>query len=379
MRKLTIRAAFIAVVAWLAYWAGQKHGAAQPQGNVSQNLGNKPSLLDKAIGPQKPPMLTRDQAWERWRTGVVNHVVFVDFLNEMSRQTNFADIPFLIKNLSTLPVSNDRDFAIESLFTSLAVRDPEAGLSVVNVITDPAKRNELTNRLLAMVAIREPKLALAELAKLPRTPATFDSYSMVFQTWSGASPDAATAAASAALALPAGSERSQALRGVAVGWAIQQPREALDWASALPDNAATLKEALDAASRADPIIAAQYLDKLSDASARSQIIGSISLNWSYRNPSAALDWLDQTATGNTYDQSVTKVFAGLSQRDPATAAVLLDKVTEPDVRTKMIDDLGTAWGRSNPQAALAWLQTLPDSDRSIRDGLVQKLTHSGSK
>ncbi len=226
---------------------------------------------------------------------------------------------------------------------------------------------------------KDPKGGLEKLAKLPTGAKTQEMYRDAFATWARNSADAPDAAA-AALALPAGLERTAALKGLTEGWAESDAKASLDWAtSLLASEPNLLEQAMIAVGSQNndswqPALAAQYLDKLPDASARNQAIKIIGTYWGNgfytggegTGPADALAWLDQVATGETYDSTVTAIFSGLGQVNPIAAANLIDKVTEPDVRSAVLTRLLTYWS-ANPEAALSWAQNLPDTDQAERD------------
>jgi hypothetical protein len=222
----------------------------------------------------------------------------------------------------------------------------------------------------------DPAQGLAALAKLASGEQTQATYLGAFQAWAGASLDGGAAAAASAAALPPSSEQIAALQGAASGWAHNDPQAALDWASTLPSaDAAVQQAAVTVAGESYPDLATPYLDKLTNASARNQAIQAISQAWAVgkgSDPAGALAWLDQVATGDTYDKSVSNIISRLVQKQPAAAASLTEKVTEPGLNLKLVTTVAVTWGRKDPQATLAWLQTLPES--TPRDTAIQKLT-----
>ena len=237
----------------------------------------------------------------------------------------------------------------------------------------------------------DSKGGLEKLAKLPTGAKTQAMYRDAFATWAK-NPRDAPDAATAALALPVGLERTAALKGLTEGWAESDAKASLDWASSLlatePD---LLEQAMIAVGSQNndswqPALAAQYLDKLPDASARNQAIKAIGTNWGNGfhtggedpGPADALAWLDQVATGETYDSTITAIFSGLDQVNPIAAANLIDKVTEPDVRSAVLTHMLTYWN-ANPEAALSWAQNLPDADQAVRDQALPLIINNLAK
>jgi hypothetical protein len=235
---------------------------------------------------------------------------------------------------------------------------------------------------------KDLKGGLAKLAAMAAGKQAQQAYKAAFAAWAK-DPAHAPEAAAVAEGLPASLERTAAMRGVADGWAQADPQKCLDWASGLPTtNADVLKEALIDVSdpgndNRQPALAAQYVDKLQDASLRNEAIHEIGVNWGAglsfegggegADPTAALDWLNQVATGDIYDKTVKDIFAGLDYTNPSLAGSMLDKIPEPDVRDTMTTSLVESWRQSDPDAALQWAQSLPDSEQAIRDKAMTQL------
>ncbi len=241
---------------------------------------------------------------------------------------------------------------------------------------------------LMMLMWQDPKQALDLMAKLPHGELTSTMYRSAFQEWAASNPANGAKAAEAAATLPSGPERLSAEIGLADGWANHDPKSALDWAAALPeaDNAA-LKETITAASQKDPALAAQYVDKLTDASVRNKTILALADNWgngywanrNIQDPGATLDWLDQVATGATYDKAVQSIFTQFARNDPATGASIVGKLTDPIDRKSIIAQLSQSWGAHDPSAALAWVQSLPASDAIAQSAAMTSIVSSWSK
>ncbi len=229
-----------------------------------------------------------------------------------------------------------------------------------------------------------------KLAALPADQRKKDSYEDAFATWAK-DPKHSADAATAALALPKGLERDSALDGIAVGWGQTNPKACLDWASSLPEaDARIMDAALLVVSNTEnenqqPALAAQYVDKLKGA--HDEVIGQIAHTWTYdammsgnfQELGAALDWLDKAATGTTYDDTVKEIFIDLIERGYTESATFLNKVTEPDVRAELLNEISDMWSENDPQAALKWVQGLPDSDQAARakaiDNVLQGMAY----
>jgi len=232
---------------------------------------------------------------------------------------------------------------------------------------------------------------LAKLAAMPAGKQAQQAYDDAFDAWAK-DPAHSAAAAAVTEALPASLERTAAMKGVANGWAQADPQKCLDWASGLPaTDANVLEKALVVISdpyneNQQPALAAQYVDKLQDASLRNEAVHEIGVFWGAglaslgggegADPVAALDWLNQVATGDTYDKTVKDIFKELAYVNPNLAASMLDKIPETDVRATVADSLLSTLIQYDPDAALHWVQNLPDSEQDIRDSAMSQLVYT---
>jgi len=255
-------------------------------------------------------------------------------------------------------------------------------LGNVTLSRDQMGRFYVDGEDLSMLAMTDPKEALALLAKLPHGAMTSDAYRSVFNKWAS-NPQTTALAAAAAAELPQSPDKTSALIGVADAWVSQDPKAALDWASGLVGvNGSAFREALVATSQMDPALAAQYVGMLPKATARNDVILTIAQSWangSKGDPGATLDWLDQVATGTTYDRAVQSIFFNFARTDPSTGAALVDKLIDPVDRSTAISQLSQSWSRNDPGATLDWLQTLPSTDSVASAAALSSVLTNWSK
>jgi hypothetical protein len=379
------RAIFVLIAAAAAYMVGKFHGrisakAKTPSAQLSSSAPTV-SVVEHAA-PMVPDPKAFDQQradgiLEQWKSALKNpgQATSADFFSKLMSSIYPSDMPYLIDELAKLPETLDRDAVIHVLIVSLSHLDPDEALSRVSLIGNSSAQSDLTNEIFGTWLIGNSLQGLATLAKLPSGQQTQSTYLNAFRTWAGANPDFGTLAAAAAAALSAGPEQIAAMKGVAAGWVNNNAQAALAWAGTLPpDDSAVLQEAVKDASSSQPQLAAQYVDGIQDASARDAAIESISQAWATghgNDPSGAMAWLDQVATGDTYDKSVTDIISQLVQKHPTKAASLTGTVTDPVLSAKLIPTVANTWGSKDPQAALTWLQSLPQSH--ARDVAVKKL------
>lgn len=83
----------------------------------------------------------------------------------------------------------------------------------------------------------------------------------------------------------------------------------------------------------------------------------IAAEWAKSNPEAALAWA-QTLKGNDKDQAMTSVVRELAMTNPQKA-VQLASTMEGDAKTNAYESIASQWGAKNFTEAEAWIKTLP--------------------
>jgi len=203
--------------------------------------------------------------------------------------------------------------------------------------------------------------------------------------------------------MPPGSDRDYFLRFLLSDWTRSDAKAALDWVSTLPPDEAIkwgrsiYINYLDGPSA---IVAAQYLDKLTDANTRTQAISKLAVEIASSNPQQAIEWLGQVSTGAAYTKAVAAIFNTLASpgqearaagggwtmggsinqnQNLPLAATLLTSVTDPAVRTGAIAAIADGWGRTDPLAAAAWAVALPDTDSTARTAALNNIVATWAK
>ncbi len=260
--------------------------------------------------------------------------------------------------------------------TRKAMRLNNLKLGKVSLSVDQQSNFYIDGVDLSILARIDPEQGLALLAKLPNGAMAGDAYRTFFSQWLAAHPDDPAAIAAAALALPAGPNKTNALSGFAQSWARTAPKDALEWAAGLGGaEAGAFKDTLMAVTLENPRLAAEYVGKFPLADTRNDLILAIAQKWGNGDwarkqkddTMAALDWLNEVATGATYDKAVERIFWSYGYTDPVTGTQLLDKLTDPQDRSTAIDHLSIDWAVGHPADSMNWLQTLPETDAVARD------------
>jgi RNA polymerase sigma factor (sigma-70 family) len=220
-------------------------------------------------------------------------------------------------------------------------------------------------------AQQNPQAALAAIHNLP-VELQIENYNSIFEVWAGNDP---SAAAAAALSLPPNSIRQGALLSVARSWAKQDPDGALAWVEALPASSiknTAIASALDTMSELDPAYAANYTINLNLPAGlmRDNLLQRITATWAQTDPTAVLTWANTNLTGDAYDNAATQALDEISISDPASAVAALTQLSDPNVVNKVIPAIASNWANQDPQAALAWVQSLPTDSTDTRSSAI---------
>jgi hypothetical protein len=310
-----------------------------------------------------------------------------------------------------LPRTGAFDFSLESIVDNMAAQDPQGALAALRSL--PASQQDgfiysyTYARAFGAWAKNDPTDAAAEAANLPPSSLRNSSLTSVAGAWAQQDPNAALAWANS---LPAGAARQSAVSAAVEALGQQDPAEAADYASKLPsggnngyyipgaynrdqllqnisqswaqtdpsglltwaDNNLTGKAfdtatntAIETMGNTDPAAAAAALAQISDASVINQSVPALATAWAQQNVTAALTWAQSLPTTNddVRQSALNNVLGTWTDTDPAGASAYLQQNlgTDPDFG-KLASQLATNWGKTDPQAALAWAQSLPPGD-----------------
>lgn len=152
------------------------------------------------------------------------------------------------------------------------------------------------------------------------------------------------------------------------------------WATEAPDQALASLQTLDPTKHGgdatsilsgiaatDPLRAAKWLEDPDNRMTAFPIIGhflagSITKEWVRSDPSAALAWAEKLPDNQRIGAYVA-LMGTLASSDPRTASSLVTKLEDGGPRREAIKNIATLWSKQAPEAAMAWVQTLTGEDR----------------
>jgi hypothetical protein len=297
----------------------------------------------------------------------------------------------------TLPNAGEQQIALESVVAKLAESDTQEAIEFVNSQTEPKLRNQLANTLARRWASRDSQAALDWLARLPDGP-------FREQAWDGVNrelmdKDPAVLANFALNSFPAGAKRAAALKDLANRWMdMEEDDQPMAWASQLaagPDRNAFLSGlcqslqmkddqdaarlalsmspgedrtavltdvAKNAASRGETELAITLSTNIPEGSERNTIILCIASGLENADPSVALDWLQSLPDDDTRSQCAAIYGMKEAASQPEVAAQCVCLIPKEANRQSLIQKIYQSWVAKDPEAAQAWLDSLPSSN-----------------
>jgi hypothetical protein len=195
--------------------------------------------------------------------------------------------------LTSMPRSVERGSALDGLLPALLAQGDAATREWIESLQDEALRNGAMMRVAEKFAKNDPQGTLAWLLANP-SEATQRRMDDVFRTWAGKDEPAAM---SAYLALPAGENRSNALRGIVTNIAGSDPQQAV----ALMDKYSadvserTVRHFAWRTFNSNPEIAVNQISRVENQESRAWMYRRLVGSWIDRDSAAASQWLQRNA------------------------------------------------------------------------------------
>jgi hypothetical protein len=156
-----------------------------------------------------------------------------------------------------------------------------------------------------------------------------------FREFAAKDPESALAAA---IKLPEGNERNQALAAVCFGLAQSNPADAVKMAKSL------------------------HLDEQPGA-----IMENLVQQWAGTDLPSALDWANSQPAGEQRDGLTTRIAYVMSQNDPNDAAQLvINQIPSGPIQDDAVISVLNQWGNQDMIAAAVWVKSFPESQLQQR-------------
>jgi len=284
---------------------------------------------------------------------------------------------------------------IEPIAKIWAAKDPEAALTWVQSLTKASHRNKALSSVLAGIAVHDPDAALANLQTLPESSRgkgvtaifkilikiDFDTaLSKANNLTSSAeqrlafkeiiSPNSANSFTAEQLnqlaqSAPNAGFRNQVLDKLGSKLSNFSKQDAEEILQAYPSkDQMNLKLLMvDHLIHQDPLRALKLYQSMPSEKFDSYTFSAIVRNIAITHPETALQLALKEKLPHNQFQAIESIFRQFARIDPNEALQRLDNIQQGTLRTKAIMGLAEAWSNTDPDAAMEWAVTLPESEK----------------
>lgn len=168
------------------------------------------------------------------------------------------------------------------------------------------------------------------------------------------------AAVEAVLKLPEGRSRNDAIESLASSWARNEPDAAIAWLRQLPASGSrnnALRNIIYNELRDEPVKAIEVaMNDLSPGWERTSAISNTIANWSRTDPDAALQYLDKLPQGEAYNQAFSSLANRMAEDNPQKALTLVMDQPNVQARNQALSSVLQQWIKDSPKEGFQWLE-----------------------
>lgn len=192
--------------------------------------------------------------------------------------------------LTSMPRSEERGKGLEAFLPHLLKQGAEATRAWIAGITDDSLKNGAIMRTADELAANDPAGTVSWLLANPGE-ASQRRLDNVYSTWAQKDQQAALSSFNS---LPAGEDRTNALRGVITSVAAEDPKAAISMLDRYPNdvNDQVVRNVVWHSFGTDPALAASQISRIGDERERNQTYRRAIGNWMERDAAAAQQWLN---------------------------------------------------------------------------------------
>ncbi|MCI0539919.1 MAG: RNA polymerase sigma factor [Verrucomicrobiales bacterium] len=158
--------------------------------------------------------------------------------------------------------------------------------------------------------------------------------------------------------------RKKAVLAVARAWAGIDPDSALAWAQKLPasQDRSQILQSIIASLAETDPQRAAILAMEMPGRWKMFTAEQVAALWAQTDPDGALAWLQTLPVGEAKTRSLDAISKSLAEADPQKAAELVSSLPPPQ-RRHFLDEIASSWARKDLAGALAWAEQLEARDR----------------
>lgn len=150
-------------------------------------------------------------------------------------------------------------------------------------------------------------------------------------------------------------------------WVKQDPEAALRWAQNVPSDQriGALTGVLGSIAMTDPKRAAQLAMEIEAGSGREHVLADIAQSWAAKDPIGALAWVESLSDSER-PRALNNTLAIWARTDPESAAQYVTNHLDEDKSHKLVKSVTEAWVTKAPDEAAKWIATLPDDNKGMK-------------
>lgn len=261
----------------------------------------------------------------------------------------------------------ERDSALNGIIDTWATQDPQQAFSYVQDLTDNRLRKLLLETVLYRWAESDPQTTYEVLQTLPNSARTSNISYTVFTNLANENPRSALDIIEN---IPSSRNRYDAYTATIQSWAATDAQSAASYVAQLDNKqlkqqlAPTIIQNLSTQSPETALAWAREQDPTGQLYLQNTVVSQIAIE----SPDRALQIALSSQKPELRQQLVVAAINSFSYNDPERAANMLDQIPDADVSTEAINSVVYGWASSDPDAAIAWVNTKSTAIRN--EGLI---------
>ncbi|MEO7099915.1 MAG: hypothetical protein ABI162_11175 [Luteolibacter sp.] len=210
--------------------------------------------------------------------------------------------------LASMPRSEERAKGLDAFLPHLIQQGAEATQAWIAKLTDDSLKNGAIMRSADKLAAIDPAGTASWLLANPGE-ASKRRMDDVYSTWAQKDEQAAL---NSFTSLPAGEDRTNALRGVITSVAMDNPKEAISMLDRYPNdvNDQVVRNVIWHSFGSDPSLAVSQIPRITDEGQRNQMYRRAVGNWLERDPAAAQAWMRSNPLPEAVQKDINRKQSG---------------------------------------------------------------------
>lgn len=266
----------------------------------------------------------------------------------------------------------ERDMLLRTVLSQLARRDPDRALELRALYVPDNQR--LEKLILDGFAASDPVRALPRVERYTNRTNDLSPLSNLLGAWVRIDPPAALAYAAT---LPADYEWN-VYQIMATRYAAAYPKEAIDWALALPNELSGVRRvAISTVTQQNPSLAEQVIGRVTDQNLRQLMIQRLASLKGAQDLQTALDWINRNTTPNTEmrNNALAAAATEAARSQPEQAATIISRLPEGPARQNAAQSIAFTWSGMQPERIeeiISLLDIDPVRAGQLRDRLAER-------